>query len=66
VNLTTLAALPAGKDPPVPIGQEAGWAPEPVSTMWKVGKSRKLLESVYPAAWRTLPDRKQTPRFLRL
>jgi hypothetical protein len=23
-------ALPPGKGPPVPIGQEAGWAPEPV------------------------------------
>jgi hypothetical protein len=28
-----LAALyPRGKDPPVPIVQEAGWAPEPVWT----------------------------------
>jgi hypothetical protein len=25
-------ALPPGKGPPVPIGQEAGWAPEPVWT----------------------------------
>jgi hypothetical protein len=25
-------ALPPGKGPPVPIVQEAGWAPEPVST----------------------------------
>jgi hypothetical protein len=25
-------ALPAGKGPPVPIEQEAGWAPEPVWT----------------------------------
>jgi len=24
--------LPPGKGPPVPIGQEAGWAPEPVWT----------------------------------
>jgi hypothetical protein len=23
-------ALPPGKGPPVPIGEEAGWAPEPV------------------------------------
>jgi hypothetical protein len=23
-----------GKSPPVPIGWEAGWAPEPVWTMW--------------------------------
>jgi hypothetical protein len=26
------ALLPPGKGPPVPIGQEAGWAPEPVWT----------------------------------
>jgi hypothetical protein len=25
-------ALPPGKGPPVPTGQEAGWAPEPVRT----------------------------------
>jgi hypothetical protein len=25
-------ALPLGKEPPVPIGYEAGWAPEPVGT----------------------------------
>jgi hypothetical protein len=25
-------ALPPGKGPPVPIGQEAGWAPEPIWT----------------------------------
>jgi hypothetical protein len=25
-------ALPPGKEPPVPIGQEAGWVPEPVWT----------------------------------
>jgi hypothetical protein len=26
------ALLPPGKEPPVPIGQEAGWTPEPVWT----------------------------------
>jgi hypothetical protein len=26
------AFYPSGKGPPVPIGQEAGWAPEPVCT----------------------------------
>jgi hypothetical protein len=31
-------ALPAGKGPPVPIGQEAGWAPEPV---WTQGLEEK-------------------------
>jgi hypothetical protein len=29
------AALPTEKELPVPIGQEAGWTPEPVSTTWK-------------------------------
>jgi hypothetical protein len=28
------AALPPGKEPLVPIGQEAGWAPEPVWMRW--------------------------------
>jgi len=27
-------ALPRGKEPPVPIKYEAGWAPEPVWTRW--------------------------------
>jgi hypothetical protein len=29
------AALVQGKEPPSPIGQEAGWAPEPVRTLWR-------------------------------
>jgi hypothetical protein len=28
-------ALPPGKESPVPIGYEAGWAPEPVCTTWR-------------------------------
>jgi hypothetical protein len=32
-------ALPPGKEPPVPSGQEAGWAPEPVWTQWLEEKS---------------------------
>jgi hypothetical protein len=28
-------ALPPGKEPPVPIGQEVGWAPEPVWVTWR-------------------------------
>jgi hypothetical protein len=28
------AALLAGKEPLVPIGEEAAWAPEPVWTQW--------------------------------
>jgi hypothetical protein len=27
--------LPPGKQPPVPIGQEAGWSSEPVWTLWR-------------------------------
>jgi hypothetical protein len=26
---------PLGKEPPVPIGYEAGWDPEPVWTTWR-------------------------------
>jgi hypothetical protein len=33
------AALPPGKGPPVPIGQEAGWASEPV---WTQGLEEKF------------------------
>jgi hypothetical protein len=29
------AALPPGKEPPVPIGYEVGWTPEPVYTTWR-------------------------------
>jgi hypothetical protein len=29
------AALPSGKEPPVPIGKEDGWAPEPVWMTWR-------------------------------
>jgi hypothetical protein len=32
-------ALPPGKGPPVPIGQEGGWAPEPVWTQRIVAKA---------------------------
>jgi hypothetical protein len=34
-SLHALAALTPGKEPPVLIGKEAGWAPEPVSTTWR-------------------------------
>jgi hypothetical protein len=37
LNATT--ALPPGKEPLVLIGQEGGWAPEPVWMMWR----RKIL-----------------------
>jgi hypothetical protein len=35
VQLHPSAALPQGKEPPVLIGQEAGWAPGPVWTLWR-------------------------------
>jgi hypothetical protein len=35
-------ALPAGKGPPLPIVQEAGWAPEPVWTQRLQEKSFRL------------------------
>jgi len=33
-ELHSLDALPLGKEPPVPLGQEAGWDPELVWTHW--------------------------------
>jgi hypothetical protein len=36
-------ALPPGKEPPIPIGREAGWAPEPV---WTQGLEEKSSASV--------------------
>jgi hypothetical protein len=47
--------LPAGKGPPVPIGQEAGWAPEPVWTQ------RLEEESFAPAGDRTSISRSSSP-----
>jgi hypothetical protein len=39
------ASLPPGKyPPPVPIEQEAGWAPEPIWTLWRWEKSFPCLE----------------------
>jgi hypothetical protein len=29
------AALPSGKEPAVPIGQEVGWTPQPIWTTWR-------------------------------
>jgi hypothetical protein len=48
-------ALPPGKGPPVPIVQEAGWAPEPVWT-------QRLEEKTFaPAGDRTLIARSSSP-----
>jgi hypothetical protein len=49
------ALLPPGKGPPVPIGQEAGWAPEPVWT-------QRLQEKFFaPAGNRTPIARSSSP-----
>jgi hypothetical protein len=49
------ALLPPGKGPPVPIVQEAGWAPEPV---WK---QRIEENSFAPAGDRTPIARSSSP-----
>jgi hypothetical protein len=35
VSFTPLPLYPPGKEPPVPIGQKAEWAPESVWTLWR-------------------------------
>jgi hypothetical protein len=49
------ALFPPGKGPPVPIGQEAGWAPEPVWTQ------RLQEKSFTPAGDRTPIARSSSP-----
>jgi hypothetical protein len=39
------AALPPGKEPPVPNGYEAGWAAEPVWNSWRGEKSCPYTDS---------------------
>jgi hypothetical protein len=41
-QLDAPAALSAGKVSPVPVGLEAGWAPEPVWTLWSKEKNLPL------------------------
>jgi hypothetical protein len=36
------ATSPAGKEPLIPTGKEAGWAPKPVWTQWRKKKSLPL------------------------
>jgi hypothetical protein len=45
-----LAALSSGKGPPVPIAQDAGWAPEPVWTQRLEEKFFTLSEDRTPIA----------------
>jgi hypothetical protein len=44
-QLQALAALPPGKEPLVPTGYEAGWAPESVWTLWNKEISYPCRES---------------------
>jgi hypothetical protein len=39
VSLTPRLLYPLGKEPPMPIGKESGWAPEAVSTTWRRERS---------------------------
>jgi len=38
-QIHAMAALLPGKEPPVHIGEKAGWAPEPVGKRWWGGKN---------------------------
>jgi hypothetical protein len=42
-KLHALAALLSEIEPRAPVVQEAGWAPEPVWTLWKTEKSPPLV-----------------------
>jgi hypothetical protein len=43
-KLHASTALPLNKEPSVPIGEEGGWAPEPVWTLWNKEKYLPLPE----------------------
>jgi hypothetical protein len=47
LELHAAASLPTGKKPLVPIGQEAGWAPESVWTTWRSEDSCPLGRPAY-------------------
>jgi hypothetical protein len=54
-QLHALATMTPGKEPPVPIGYEAGSAPEPVWTLWGKEKSctaGNRTRDVQPVAYR--------------
>jgi hypothetical protein len=48
------SALPPGKELPVPIGWEAGWAPEPAWTRW--GREKNPITEL--CAWFLFPQKK--------
>jgi hypothetical protein len=43
--------LPSEKEPPIPIGWEAGWAPEQVWTIWKRESLGPAGSSIKTNAW---------------
>jgi hypothetical protein len=45
-QLHALTALPPGKERPVPIGEEVGWASEPVWTIWRREFWREIQKSI--------------------
>jgi hypothetical protein len=71
------AALPSGKEPPVPMEQEAGWAPEPAWTLWSKEKclspagnrtpavqpvAHRYTDWAIPAPWKILDSTSNRPR----
>jgi hypothetical protein len=52
------AALPPGKEPPVPTAYEAGWVPEAVWTMWRTENSWPYRDSnSYPSVVQLVASR---------
>jgi hypothetical protein len=62
ISVTPGRALPLGKGPPIPIGQEAGWAPEPVWTP-TLEENPLALPGIEPRS-HGRPVRSQTPYWL--
>jgi hypothetical protein len=66
------AALPGEEEPPVPIGYEAGWAPEPVRATWRTENSWPCRDSnsdpsvVQPVASRYIPAHFGSDRTLKV
>jgi hypothetical protein len=49
VSFTPQPLYPREKNRPVPIGQDAGWVPEPVWTLWSGKKCQTLSQNVVPS-----------------
>jgi hypothetical protein len=50
ISFTPRPVYPPGKEPPVPNGNEAGWAPEPVWTLYPNRESNPHFSAVHPVA----------------